>query len=359
METEYGAASNVGKVRAGKANEDNRGYNKTSQEEIFVVCDGMGGHAGGATASKIAVDSIVDYISRKKYSDAKQVLSEALSFANIQILGTAKENPELKGMGTTACVLLIKDNEAYIAHCGDSRIYLYVAKKKRLYRLTKDHSLVQSLVESGELDDREAENHPRKNVILKGLGIKEDMEPEVASKPVLPAKGDVFLICSDGLSGMIDDNIIESILKQKNSLQDKVNNLINGALDGGGKDNVTVQLIEIKESPYKKSVFVSKNPKWREPKRSKILLTAAAAAILLLISVGTIYYTQYPKLQKIQEKAEKGITTTETDSLTREKDTDVPISSDTTAISFETTDTVRDANRQTKQNAQKDTTKIQ
>ncbi|MDR3327969.1 MAG: protein phosphatase 2C domain-containing protein, partial [Prevotellaceae bacterium] len=148
MKTEYSVNSNVGKVRADKVNEDSYKHVRTDWEEIFVVCDGMGGHAGGAMASKVAVDSVVDYISKKKYSDARQVLSDALSFANIQILGTAKENPELKGMGTTACVLLVKDNKAYIAHCGDSRIYLYVAKKKRLYRLTKDHSLVQSMVDS-------------------------------------------------------------------------------------------------------------------------------------------------------------------------------------------------------------------
>lgn len=254
--------SDKGQVRA--ANEDSCGFATVPNGELFVVCDGMGGHVGGATASRIAVEQIKQHFQDQLYPNVYQALYDALCRANIQILGAAAADPSLKGMGTTACIVLFTGNDAYIAHVGDSRIYLFEAEKKRLFRITKDHSFVQSLVDMGQLDDRDAEHHPRKNVIMKALGTKEDLKPEVYMSPVQPAKGDMFLICSDGLSGMVDDNGIEAILSSDQSTEQKVLDLVNNAnVPGKGLDNITAQVIKVLESPYPVSNHPDHNPRWR------------------------------------------------------------------------------------------------
>jgi len=230
----------------------------TPNGDVFVVCDGMGGHVGGKQASSIAVKSIIDYLKNEKYPQPIQALNDALQFANMQILGYANEHPELKGMGTTACIVLLQDSKAFIAHVGDSRIYLYLGKEKQLHRLTKDHSFVQTLVDAGQITDEEAEHHPNKNRILKALGIKPDLAPSF--NRVQPKNGDVFLICSDGLSGMISDAAMREVLMKQASLEEKGKTLINLALGAGGLDNITLELIQIANSPHSKSAFRSYNP---------------------------------------------------------------------------------------------------
>lgn len=236
----------------------------TPNGDVFVVCDGMGGHVGGAKASSIAVSSIIEYLKKEKYNDIPQALNEAIQYANMQIIGFASANPEFKGMGTTACIVVLQEKEAYIAHVGDSRIYLYLGKEKQLHRITKDHSYVQTLVDAGQISDDEAEHHPNKNRILKALGIRPDMSPTV--DVVHPKNGDTFLICTDGLNGMICDNTILQVMKQDVSLEKKGELLINLAMQGepgypGGQDNCTLELINIDNSPWQNSEFTSYNPK--------------------------------------------------------------------------------------------------
>ena len=230
----------------------------TPNGDVFVVCDGMGGHVGGKQASSIAVKSIIEHLKKEKYAQPMQALNDALQFANMQILGYAKEHPELRGMGTTACIVLLQDTEAYIAHVGDSRIYLYMGKEQQLHRVTKDHSYVQTLVDAGQITDEEAEHHPNKNRILKALGIKPELVP--TCNVLHPKNGDCFLICSDGLNGMITDSTIEGVLKQNIPLADKGERLIQLALEAGGHDNITVELIQITSSPHTQSQFISFNP---------------------------------------------------------------------------------------------------
>lgn len=230
----------------------------TPNGDVFVVCDGMGGHVGGKQASSIAVKSIIEHLKKEKYDQPMQALNDALQFANMQILGYAKEHPELRGMGTTACIVLLQDTEAYIAHVGDSRIYLYMGKEQQLHRVTKDHSYVQTLVDAGQITDEEAEHHPNKNRILKALGIKPELVP--TCNVLRPKNGDCFLICSDGLNGMITDSTIEGVLKQNIPLADKGERLIQLALEAGGQDNITVELIQISSSPHTQSQFISFNP---------------------------------------------------------------------------------------------------
>lgn len=255
------SSSARGNVR--KKNEDSCGVFDVPNGKLYIVCDGMGGHAGGATASKIGVDSIANFFQQTTYSDIRQALTDALEYANLQILEAANETPALKGMGTTACVLLIQEDKAWIAHCGDSRIYLYCANQKWLHRITKDHSYVQGLVDQGIITDAEAEHHPNKNRILKALGIKPDCKPTVCDQPILPASGDVFLICSDGLSGMVDDEQLQYVLQQDGTILQKGQLMIQLALQAGGLDNITVQLIKISNSQYSHSTFVSMNPRER------------------------------------------------------------------------------------------------
>ena len=124
----------IGNVR--KAQEDSHDMKvMTPNGDLFVVCDGMGGHVGGAKASSIAVSSIIEYLNKEKYNNIPQAFSDAIQFANMQIIGFASANPEFKGMGTTACILLLTEKEAYIAHVGDSRIYLYLGNEKELHRV--------------------------------------------------------------------------------------------------------------------------------------------------------------------------------------------------------------------------------
>jgi len=262
---------NIGIVRT--TQEDCHGIAEhTPNGDVFVVCDGMGGHVGGQIASRIAVDSIIESLKKEQYANPLQALNEALQFANMKILDFASQQPELKGMGTTACVLLLQNDKAYIAHAGDSRIYLYLGKEKQLHRLTKDHSFVQTLIDAGEITNEEAEHHPNKNRIFKVLGIKPELQPTFNYRdlPILPKNGDVFLICSDGLSGMISDSTIKRVLSSNATIEQKGNSLITLALEGekgqpGGQDNITVELIRIDNSPWKKTKFTSYNLQ-RKPK---------------------------------------------------------------------------------------------
>ncbi len=247
--------TNVGKVRS--ANEDNFGDALTPNGHLFVVCDGMGGHVGGAKASSIAVASITEYFMREQYGNVIQAIDRALSFANEQIFANALSEPELKGMGTTAVVLIVSGNDCFIGHVGDSRIYL--KSNNKLHRITKDHSFVQTLVDSGVISDDEAESHPNKNQILKALGTSSVVEGTISQMPIQVKTGDVFLLCSDGLNGMVNDKGIEMML-QGNNLQQAGDDLIRAALDAGGNDNVTATLVAIDESVYSKSIFVDFNP---------------------------------------------------------------------------------------------------
>ena len=316
----------TGQVR--QANEDSCGFATVPNGELFVVCDGMGGHVGGATASRIAVEQIIQHFKAQRYPNIYQALHDALCRANIQIIGAANAEPSLKGMGTTACIVLFDGNDAYIAHVGDSRIYLYEGQKKRLFRITKDHSYVQSLVDMGQLDDREAEHHPRKNVIMKALGTKEELKPEVYMSPVQPAKGDMFLICSDGLSGMVDDDGIEAILSTDQSIEQKVLDLVTNAnVPGKGLDNITAQVIKVVESPYPFSNHPDHNPNWRKEvystpthneennpapqqvtppkkKKTKLLLAILISAVVLMLLIGggvAAYFIWWHGKEKTEE----------------------------------------------------------
>ena len=255
MDFKHFSISDVGRVR--QANEDFCGDKMTVNGHVVVVCDGMGGHVGGATASKIAVNSIIEFFEKEPADNIYVGISKAFQFANEQVYGNAITQPELKGMGTTGTVLVIRDEGCYIGHVGDSRIY--IKSDGKLHRLTKDHSFVQGLVDQGIISDDDAESHPKKNQILKALGIAPEVEATICATPIQPKSGDTFLLCSDGLNGMVKDPVIEGFV-DPDSVQLSAQNLINAANLAGGTDNITASLVCIKESSFTSSSFKSFNP---------------------------------------------------------------------------------------------------
>lgn len=239
--------TDVGRKRA--ANEDNMGNAITMNGLVSVVCDGMGGHVGGATASKIAVNTIIDNLNTNYYDDPRIAIGESIDIANRAILSEANAHPELSGMGSTCVLLIVRNGKVYIGHVGDSRIYLI--RSKKIVQLTKDHSYVQMLVDRGEITKEEAERHPRKNEITNALGIPNMTPATVADDAIIPEAGDCFLLCSDGLSGMVPNDVISKVVSRQSEMnaQDRVNRLIALANENGGVDNITAQMVEFPVAP--------------------------------------------------------------------------------------------------------------
>jgi serine/threonine protein phosphatase PrpC len=234
------AVSHVGKIRA---NNQDSGYAGTY---LFVVADGMGGHAGGDVASAIAVHRISE-VDQKFTSahDAAFALHSALIAANSLLAETVFEHDELTGMGTTVSGLIRVDAEIAMAHIGDSRIYRF--RKGKLEQVSIDHTFVQRLVDSGRITPEEAAVHPRRSVLMRVLGDV-DAAPEIDTKVFDTLPGDRWLICSDGLSSYVTDDKMEHVLQTVPSAQDAAERLIKESLDQGAPDNVTVVLVDIDES---------------------------------------------------------------------------------------------------------------
>lgn len=299
----FGNATHVGMVR--QVNEDYFGNFETKNGYIFLVCDGMGGHVGGAKASQIAVEVIRDNLQHLDYPNPFEALSQSITAANNAILAYAEKEPELMGMGTTCVAVLVIGSDIYYAHVGDSRIYLF--SNRKLSRLTKDHSFVQNMVDLGGITEEEAENHPRKNEITNALGIPNMKPPTVCKAPIYAARGDMFLLCSDGLTGMVKDSEIEAVLKSKTELQGKANMLIEAANHGGGKDNITVQLIEITHSLYKKTathIPAAQTATNQDFKSSKSILISTILVLVLAMCGGTVFILKnkiFPQNERIPE----------------------------------------------------------
>lgn len=255
IESKYYYVNVVGKSDIGrrrKANEDNGGHFECQNGYVAVVCDGMGGHVGGAVASGIAVETIKNFLTGQYFEDPREAIGLAIQAANEAILHRQGIEPELTGMGSTCVLLIVRGGKVYIGHVGDSRIYL--VRDKTIVQLTKDHSFVQMLVDAGEITKEEAERHPRKNEITNALGIP-DMRPATVRQDAIdPQAGDCFLLCSDGLSGMVSDKQIETIISKQReySTQQRADFLVQAANENGGVDNITVELVEFTMSPDEK-----------------------------------------------------------------------------------------------------------
>ena len=259
MKYEFKLHTDIGIVR--EVNEDNMGHMlNTPSGDIFVVCDGMGGHVGGKIASTVGVESIISNLVQRPQANLHVGISNALIFANEQVLGRTVMEPSLKGMGSTATVAVIKDELLYVGHVGDSRAY--IVSNGRLHRVTRDDSYVQMLVDNNTITEDEAEIHPQKNRILKALGSQNALEPNSASRPFKMKADDLLLLCSDGLCSMVVDEAIEQLI-DPNDLQGSINQLHSMAMNNGGKDNITIILLKVIESPHSTSDFTHYTTKYQ------------------------------------------------------------------------------------------------
>lgn len=260
--------TDVGRKR--KHNED--AYLLDAERGLFVVADGMGGHAAGEVASRLTVESIQEFISgteddhdntwpfgyNNRYSVDGNRLSTAIERANEKVMRAVVNRPELKGMGTTVVAALFDERRATLVHVGDSRAYLM--RESELRRLTDDHSWVQEQVNAGILSEEEARSHPLKNVVTRALGGGTHVAVDLIEIPV--GGGDRFLLCSDGLTGMVSDEEITAALSSTRSLEEIVRGLIDLANERGGVDNITAIVVEVKSvrptEPPKKGPDVSR-----------------------------------------------------------------------------------------------------
>jgi PPM family protein phosphatase len=237
MSKHSAAASNVGKVRA--SNQD-AGYAGTY---LSVVADGMGGHAGGDVASHLVIRHLLQL--DKKYDDvvtAQQDLIATLLQANEMLSDVVYEHPELAGLGTTVSAMLRVGRQVVIAHIGDSRIYLL--REGNLSQVTVDHTFVQRLIDSGRITEEEAHDHPRRSVLMRVLGDV-DASPELDTTVLEVAEGDRWMLCSDGLTGVVYSDRLKPFLLEAETADDAADTLVQASLAGGAPDNVTVVVVDI------------------------------------------------------------------------------------------------------------------
>jgi len=237
------AVSHVGKVRS---NNQDSGY---AGHSLFVVADGMGGHAGGDVASAIATKRVMQAdVGYTSAQEAEFALQAALIAANSQLAETVFEHAELTGMGTTVSAMVVLENQVAIAHIGDSRIYLL--RDGELSQITIDHTFVQRLVDSGRITEQEAMVHPRRSVLMRVLGDVES-SPEIDTSILTTLAGDRWLICSDGLSGVVSPAGIANALLSGASPLSVATRLVKESLDAGAPDNVTIVVVDIAEGPLR------------------------------------------------------------------------------------------------------------
>ena len=232
------------KTDVGKAREMNQDYysipSSESDLQLYILADGMGGYNGGEIASRLAAETTKNYIQNnfKKIEHDKEAIlklvKDAMEYANMVVYEESKKDENLQGMGTTLDVCFIYNSKIYIGHVGDSRIYLI--KKDIARKITKDHSYVQQLVEDKKITREEAEHHPKKNMLLKALVCTSYVEPDIRARNL--EKDDILLMCSDGLTNMVEESKIYEVVRENKEKAPEI--LVNLANNAGGYDNITV-----------------------------------------------------------------------------------------------------------------------
>jgi serine/threonine protein phosphatase PrpC len=223
----------------------NQDYVYTSENSVgnlpnlFVVADGMGGHNAGDFASKYTVQQLVNSIESNSETNPIKIIRQSIETANKALIRKAYENSEFAGMGTTLVAATIIKDYIYVANIGDSRLYIINNDMKQI---TKDHSLVEEMVRLGEIDPEDARNHPDKNIITRAIGASADIAVDFFEMKL--ERDDIILMCSDGLTNMIEDEEILKIIKKKKTPEQKAQRLVEIANNNGGKDNIAVIIIE-------------------------------------------------------------------------------------------------------------------
>ena len=238
------AKSDVGKVR--EMNQDSYYISQSLDDvQIYMLADGMGGYKGGEIASNLAIQSAKNYILNnfkdipKDRESIIQLLASSIEYANMVVFEKSKENKELQNMGTTIEIVLIYGNKAFIGHVGDSRIYRI--RKSFIRKLTQDHSYVQKLVKDGTITQEEAKHHPQKNMLMKALGCNAFVEPDILVRGFL--KDDIYIMCSDGLSNLVEQEEMYDIVIKEN-IEQAPKEFVELANKRGGYDNITVAVIK-------------------------------------------------------------------------------------------------------------------
>lgn len=272
---------------------------------LFAVADGMGGAKAGEVASGLAAAAVQESGNDGQSGEAR--VAALIEEANRRVFRRANEDREASGMGTTMTIALVEDDRVAIGHVGDSRAYL--VRDGRLEQLTDDHSLVAELVRSGKLTPEEADSHPQRSVITRALGTEADVDVDTFSVEVSP--GDLFLLCSDGLTTMVDDQtILDAVEQHRSDLKEAAKALVNAANRGGGEDNITVVFFEVSgaEEPGERTeetVVTAGIPDDEDTmdeshaqppiavaekkRRSRVLPVLAALAVLLIIAAAVLW----------------------------------------------------------------------
>ncbi|MBQ7916049.1 MAG: Stp1/IreP family PP2C-type Ser/Thr phosphatase [Firmicutes bacterium] len=213
---------------------------------LFIVADGMGGHAAGEKASQEAVKCAVEYAAQAVNIPTEEIFYEMVSKANKHVYHMAVANPQMAGMGTTMVAASVMGDAIYCANVGDSRMYA-LDQNDHFVRITMDHSLVEEMVRQGKITPEEARVHPRRNYITRAIGTSEEVETDLYKVPLGFAK--MILLCSDGLNGQIEDERISEIIKVRSlTLSDRVDMLVNEANRNGGNDNISIILVDLERT---------------------------------------------------------------------------------------------------------------
>lgn len=275
MRFRVGAATDVGRVR--RANEDAF----MAQAPLFAVADGMGGHQGGEVASRLALEALAHVADGPgPDEDTAPDLAKTVREANRAVLERASSDPGLAGMGTTLTAVLAADDRIFLAHVGDSRAYLL--REGELSRLTKDHTVVERLVDQGRLTSEEAAMHPQRHIVTNALGVDQDVQVDESTYEVLP--GDRLLLCSDGLTGMVPEVDIVRMLTEETDPQAAADALVAAANEAGGQDNITVVVLDAEENGAEGAVADEPPPRGR-----RWLRVALWVVVPLVIVAGALF----------------------------------------------------------------------
>lgn len=210
-------------------------------DNLYIVADGMGGHKAGDVASVTAIEAITEYVREAENCNPVSLMKRAIVYANDKVLRLAQSNPEdYAGMGTTLVMAVVDDGVMYVANIGDSRLYVI---NNTIRQVTMDHSLVEELIRSGQLERDKGRNHPEKNIITRALGIDDKVVPDFFEIEL--TSDDKILLCSDGLSNMIEDDEIQDIVSEDTDLTAIGNKLIDRANYYGGKDNISAVVVAV------------------------------------------------------------------------------------------------------------------
>lgn len=229
----------------GRRREMNQDYLYSSEQPVgnlpnlFIVADGMGGHQAGDYASKYTVDQLRELIVQSKLKEPVAILEQAIKQVNTMLLKEAEKHEEMKGMGTTLVLCTITEGKMTVANVGDSRLYVV---NQGITQITKDHSLVEEMVRMGEMDEQTAKGHPDKNIITRAIGALPEVTVDFFELELKP--GDEVLLCSDGLTNMVEDVDIRSIMKSQRDIAEQAEQLVETANENGGRDNITVIVID-------------------------------------------------------------------------------------------------------------------